>query len=299
MGCTILFIKKKHGFLRICIDYRQLNKITIRNKYPLPRIDDMFDQLQGASHFTKIDLRPGYHQLRINDEDISKTAFRTRYRHYKFLVMPFGLTNAPATFMDLINRVFKPFLDRFRDLNLQQRRCMELLKDYEFSILYHPGKANVVADTLSKKYMGSLAHIVPARRPLRINVSQYEDERLCKYGKSKSMSVGSDGVLRMGDNLYVADIDGLRQAILEEANNCRYTIHPGSTKMYHDLKQFYWWEDRLKKLAVKTAYGGVRYAQIFMNEIVRFHGVLVSIISNRGSQFTSRFWKSFQETLGT
>nr|GFC34292.1 retrotransposon protein, putative, Ty3-gypsy subclass [Tanacetum cinerariifolium] len=105
-GAPVLFVKKKDGSMRLCIDYRELNKITIRNCYPLPRIDDLFDQLQGAMHFSKIDLRSGYHQLRVREQDINKTAFRTRY-------MPFGLTNAPAVFMDLMNRIFHEFLDTF------------------------------------------------------------------------------------------------------------------------------------------------------------------------------------------
>ena len=97
----------------MCIDYRQINKVTVKNKYPLPRIVDLFDQLKGAGVFSKIDLRLGYYQLRVKDVDMPKTTFRTRYGHYEFLVMPFGLTNAPTAFMDLMNRVFQPYLDQF------------------------------------------------------------------------------------------------------------------------------------------------------------------------------------------
>ncbi|GKE36854.1 putative reverse transcriptase domain-containing protein, partial [Tanacetum coccineum] len=112
-GAPVLFIKKKDGSLRMCIDYRELNKLTVKNRYPLPRIDDLFDQLQGARYLSKIDLRSGYYQLRVHEDDISKIAFRTRYEHFEFTVMPFGLTNAPAVFMDLMNRVCKPYLDKF------------------------------------------------------------------------------------------------------------------------------------------------------------------------------------------
>ncbi|GKC69626.1 putative reverse transcriptase domain-containing protein [Tanacetum coccineum] len=112
-GAPVLFVKKKDGSFRMCIDYRELNKLTVKNRYPLPRIDDLFDQLQGSSVYSKIDLRSGYHQLRVREQDILKTAFRTRYGYYEFQVMSFGLTNAPAVFMDLMNRVCKPYLDKF------------------------------------------------------------------------------------------------------------------------------------------------------------------------------------------
>ena len=108
-----MFVKKKDGSLRMYIDYRMLNSVTMKNKYPLPRIDDLFDQLQSTRVFSKIDLRSGYYQLRIREQDVHKTAFRTRYGHFEFLVMPFGLTNMPTAFMDMMQRVFRPYLDQF------------------------------------------------------------------------------------------------------------------------------------------------------------------------------------------
>ncbi|RVW85873.1 Retrovirus-related Pol polyprotein from transposon 17.6 [Vitis vinifera] len=146
-GAPVLFVKKKDGSMRLCIDYRELNKVTVRNKYPLPRIDDLFDQLQGACVFSKIDLRSGYHQLRVRGEDVPKTAFRTRYGHYEFLVMPFGLTNAPAAFMDLMNRVFKPYLDQFVVVFIDD------ILVYSRSREEHEGHLSIVLQTLRDKQL--------------------------------------------------------------------------------------------------------------------------------------------------
>jgi hypothetical protein len=112
-GAPVLFVKKKDGSIRLCVDCRALNEVTIKNKYPLPRIDDLFDQLKGVKYFSKIDLRYGYYQLKIRSEDVLKTALVTRYGQYEFTVMSFGLTNAPAYFMNLMNKVFMEELDRF------------------------------------------------------------------------------------------------------------------------------------------------------------------------------------------
>jgi hypothetical protein len=112
-GCPALFVKKKDHSLRLCVDYRPLNAVTLKNKYPLPRIDILFDQLAGANVFFKIDLRSGYHHIKIKPSNIPKTAFSTRYRLYEYLVMSFGLTNTPAYFMYLMNSVFMPELDKF------------------------------------------------------------------------------------------------------------------------------------------------------------------------------------------
>ena len=112
-GAPVLLVKKKDGSSRLCVDYRQLNKLTIKNKYPLPIIDDLLDQLRGAGVFSKIDLQSGYHQILVKPEDVQKTTFRSRYGHYEYVVMPFGVTNAPTIFMDCMNRIFRPWLDKF------------------------------------------------------------------------------------------------------------------------------------------------------------------------------------------
>ncbi|GJY58317.1 putative reverse transcriptase domain-containing protein [Tanacetum coccineum] len=173
-GAPVLFVKKKDGSFRMCIDYREQNKLTVKNQYPLPRIDDLFDQLQGSNVYSKIDLRSGYHQLRVHDEDIPKTAFRTRNGHYEFQVMPFGLTNAPAVFIDLMNRVCKPYLDKFvinfiDDILIYSKSkeehaehlklILELLKKEEFEGIHvDPAKIESIKDWASPKTPTEILH---------------------------------------------------------------------------------------------------------------------------------------------
>ena len=146
-AAPILFVKKKDGSMRLCVDYRALNEATIKNKYSLPRIDDLFDQLKGATVFSKIDLRSGYHQLKVKEEDIPKTAFITRYGHHEFMVVPFGLTNAPAVFMNLMNLVLMPYLDKFVVVFIDD------ILIYSRSIEEHAEHLRIVLQTLREKQL--------------------------------------------------------------------------------------------------------------------------------------------------
>nr|GEU39910.1 putative reverse transcriptase domain-containing protein [Tanacetum cinerariifolium] len=359
-GAHVLFVKKKDGSMRLCIDYRELNRVTIRNHYSLPRIDDLFDQLQGVKFFSKIYLRSGYHLLRVKEQDIPKTALCTRYGHYEFLVMPFGLTNALAVFRDLMNRIFYEYLDKFvivfiddilvyskrrrnmksifvaflghivlvdgitmdpakatigdlrlalpltklmrkgekfvwdeereksfkelkkrlhgkviayasihlkpyeatypihdlelaavKELNMKQRRWLELLKDYDTNIQYHPGKANVVANVLS--YWDNLK--IEPNLILQIKEAQKEDVELrvvlqkSEEDEQMKFRMDNDGVMWFGDWLCVPSDPTLQEAVLSEAHNSPFCIHPGSTKMYEDLKQHFWWNGMKQDIA--------------------------------------------------
>ncbi|GJR59078.1 putative reverse transcriptase domain-containing protein [Tanacetum coccineum] len=316
-GAPVLFVKKKDGSFEMCIDYRELNKLIVKNRYPLLRINDLFDQLQGSSVYSKIELRSGYYQLRVHDEDIPKTAFKTRYSHYEFQVMPFGLTNTPAVFMDLMNRglgavlmqkekfiayasrqlkiheknytthdlelgdvvfalkmwrhylygtkciVFtdhkslQHILDQ-KELNMRQRRWLELLSDYDCELRYHLGKANVVADVLSRKSrpkplrVRALVMIIGLNLPVQILNAQVEARKEKNYGTKdlcgmiKNLEPRADGTLCLKNKSWIPCFGNLRALIMHESHKSKYSI---SDKMYQDLKKLYWWPNMKAEIA--------------------------------------------------
>ncbi|GJR20391.1 putative reverse transcriptase domain-containing protein [Tanacetum coccineum] len=357
-GAPVLFVKKKDGSFRMCIDYQELNKLTVKNRYPLSRIDDLFDQLQGSSIYSKMDLRSGYHQLRVREGDIPKTAFKTRYGHYEFQVMPFGLTNAPTLFMDLINRVCKPYLDKFvivfiddiliysknkeeheehlrlilellkkEELYAKFSKCEfwipkkiafewgdkqeaafqtlknklcsapilalpqgaenfvvycdalhkglgavlmqneKLLSDYDCEIRYHPGKANVVADALSRKEQSkplrvrALVMTIGLDLPKQILEAQIEAQKsenfknedvggmIRKDIPKEKLELRAKGTLCLNGRSWLPCYGDLRTVIMHESHKSKYFIHSGSEKMYQDMKDLYWWPNMKADIA--------------------------------------------------
>ncbi|GJV08015.1 putative reverse transcriptase domain-containing protein [Tanacetum coccineum] len=309
-GDPVSFVKKKDGSFRMCIDYRELNKLTVKNRYPFSRIDDLFDQLQDSSVYSKIDLLSGYHQLRIREEDIPITAFQTRYGHFEFQVMSFGLTNAPAVFMDLMNRVCKPYLDKFVIVFIDD------ILIYSTSKEDHEEHLKIILGLLKKEKLKGI-HVDPS-----------------KIEAIKNWTTPTTPT----EVRHILGLARLRDLIMHESHKSKYSIHPSSDKMYQDLKKLYWWpnikadiatyiskcltyakvkaehqkpsgllqqpeipEWKWGKITMDFIFGLPRtpsgYDTIWV--IVDRHEVLVSIISDRDNRFASGFWRSLQKALGT
>nr|GEW04489.1 reverse transcriptase domain-containing protein [Tanacetum cinerariifolium] len=271
-GAPVLFVKKKDGSFRMCIGYRELKKLTMKNLYPLPRIDDLFDQLQGSSVYSKIDLKSGYHQLRVCEEDIPKTVFRTRYGHYEFQVMPFGLTNASAVFMDLMNRNEKVIAYASRQLkiheknytthDLELRAVVFALKIWRYYL--YGTRCTVFTDHKSLQHILDQKELNMRQRSWLELLSDYDCDIRYYPGK---VNVVANALSRKewSRPLRVPCFGDLRTLIMHESHKSKYSIHPGSDKMYQDLKQLYWWPNMKANIAT---YVKVRDAQLTGLEII-------------------------------
>ncbi|GJX32401.1 putative reverse transcriptase domain-containing protein [Tanacetum coccineum] len=335
-GAPVLFVKNKDGSFRICIDYRDLNRLTMKNRYPLSRIDDLFDQLQGSRVYSKIDLRSGYHQLRVREEDISKTAFRTRYGHYEVQVMPFGLTNALAVFMDLINRVCKPYLDRFMIVFIDD------ILIYSKSRKEHEGQLKLILRLLKKEELYAkfskwefwlsnvqfLGHVIDSEG---IHIDPAKIESIKDWASPKTPTeirqfLGLAGYYRQFIKSFSkiarpmtkltqksVKFDWGEKAEVAFQLLCELIFHPGKAiveaeclrRRKERTGQDTIWVivDHLTKsahfLPMQEDDTLEKLTRQYLNEVVSRHGVPVSIISDRDGRFTSHFWKSLNKALGT
>ncbi|GJY38823.1 putative reverse transcriptase domain-containing protein [Tanacetum coccineum] len=315
-GAPVLFVKKKDGSFQICIDYRELNKLTVKNRYPLLRIDDLFDQLQGSRVYSKIDLRSGYHQLRVRTEDISKTVFRTHYGHYEFQVMPFGLTNAQAIFMDLMNRSRKEHeghLKLILRLLKEEELYAKFLKcEFWLSKLLKQKLCSAPILALPEGSENFVVYCDASHKGLGAVLMQ--KEKVIAYASRQLKILSAQSEARKEENFINEDMHAL---IMHESHKSKYSIHPGSDKMYHDLKKLYWWPNMKAEIAtyvskcltyakVKVEYHNPseddtleKLMRQYLKEVVSRHGVPVLIISDRDGKFTSHFLKSLKKALGT
>ncbi|GKA75333.1 putative reverse transcriptase domain-containing protein [Tanacetum coccineum] len=289
-GASVLFVKKKDISFWMCINYQELNKLTVKNRYPLPKIDDLFDQLQGSIVYSMIDLRSGYHQLRVQEEDIPKTAFRTRYdkkeheEHIKAILEMLKKEEFYAKFSKCEFWIPKLKIHEknytTHDLELGavvfalkiwrhylQCRWLELLSDYDCEIRYHPGKANVVADALRRKErikplrVRALVMTIGLDLPKQILNAQTkaqkpenlknEDVRgmIRKDIPKEKLEPRSDGTLCLNGRSWLPCYGDLRIVIMHESHKSKYSIHPGSDKMYQDMKKLYRWPNMKADIA--------------------------------------------------
>ncbi|GJU59808.1 putative reverse transcriptase domain-containing protein [Tanacetum coccineum] len=280
------FPEKKDGSFRMCIDYRELNKLTVKNYYPLPRFDDLFDQLQWSQFFLKIDLRSGYHQLRVHEDDIPKTAFRTRYGHFEFSVMPFGLTNAPTIFMDLMNRVYRPYLDKFvivfiDDILIYSKTQEKHLREVQFLRRVingngiHVDPSNIEAVKNWKRLL-ELPDIEVLVFRIGWDITVAKGDKLCNTpvlalpdGSGRKLwYIVMSPVIGIGYMLMQRVVFALRiwrhylygtksgtlkgevrTLIMDEAYKSKYFVQPGADKMYYNLRDRYWWHGMKKDIA--------------------------------------------------